>query len=308
MTSSAPAPSAALITADLRVSIDTAVAARGQLLDHRQHPLDLVAFPHRRCAGTRGFAADIDDRGALGRHIGAGLGGRCRIGVGAAIGKAVGRRVDDAHHLRLVESDRSLAQLQRDRGRGDPRPIGGHRLVETASIPSTGTSSLTTRRLALDADQLDQAEPVQPAGEPRDLAVMAEGGIDEARGPDKRAHVPLIALPDAACRNASIGCSLPSCSTCQKVQPLHDGAPCKRRANLVDRPGLPFAGDRAVRADAGRPATLGVRQTRVLPGPSRFRPAGQRRRAAGCACRPSPSSRFRRAAGWRRSVRCATFT
>ena len=36
--------------------------------------------------------------------------------------------------------------------------------------------------LALPADHLDLAEPVQPAREPRDLAVMAEGRIDEAVG------------------------------------------------------------------------------------------------------------------------------
>ena len=33
----------------------------------------------------------------------------------AAVGEAVGRGVDDAHHLRLVEADGALAQLERRR-------------------------------------------------------------------------------------------------------------------------------------------------------------------------------------------------
>ena len=37
-------------------------------------------------------------------------------------------------------------------------------------------------------DQLDRGKPVQPAGEARDLAVMAERGIDEAGRPKERAH------------------------------------------------------------------------------------------------------------------------
>ena len=46
---------------------------------------------------------------------------------------------------------------------------------------STETSSVATRRDAVPLDRFDRGEPVQPAGEPRDLAVMAEGGIDETR-------------------------------------------------------------------------------------------------------------------------------
>jgi hypothetical protein len=43
----APAPSAASITAALRVSIETAVPPAASRLTDRQHPLDLVAFPDR---------------------------------------------------------------------------------------------------------------------------------------------------------------------------------------------------------------------------------------------------------------------
>ena len=52
-----------------------------------------------------------------------------------------------------------------------------------ASMPSTGTSS----RAAVAVDQLDRGEPVQPARQPRDLAVMAERRIDEAGRAEERA-------------------------------------------------------------------------------------------------------------------------
>ena len=80
-------------------------AARGKLADDRHHPLDLIAFPHRCGARPGRFAADVDDRRALGRHVRARFGGGRRIGKVPAVGKAVGRDVDDAHHLRLVEAD-----------------------------------------------------------------------------------------------------------------------------------------------------------------------------------------------------------
>src|SRR5690606_8687791 len=41
----------------------------------------------------------------------------------AAIGKAVGRHVEDAHDLRLVEADGPLSQLQRRMRRGETGPL-----------------------------------------------------------------------------------------------------------------------------------------------------------------------------------------
>ena len=45
---------------------------------------------------------------------------------------------------------------------------------------------------AVDGDELDHREPVEAAGKPRDLAIMAERGIDEAGGAKKGAHMPAL--------------------------------------------------------------------------------------------------------------------
>ena len=124
-------------------------AAAGELADDRHDALDLVAFPHRLRAGPGRFAADIDDRRAFARP--------CRAPASAAaaasaklpaVGEAVGRRVEDAHHLRLVEPDGALAQLQRRPRRGQRLPLRGHVVVEAASrCPRPATSSAATRLL-----------------------------------------------------------------------------------------------------------------------------------------------------------------
>jgi hypothetical protein len=88
-------------------------AGAGELLDDGQDALDLVAFPHRLCTGAGGLAADIDDRGSRGGHGVAGGGGSGRIVVPPSVGKAVGRDVEDADDLRLVEPDRAIARLKR---------------------------------------------------------------------------------------------------------------------------------------------------------------------------------------------------
>ena len=77
-------------------------------------------------------------------------------------------------------------------GRGDGQrcPVGGHARRRSAlRCRSTGTSSADPP--SSDVDQLDRGEPVQPAGQPRDLAVMAERRIDEAGRAEEGAHVPL---------------------------------------------------------------------------------------------------------------------
>ena len=61
-------------------------------------------------------------------------------------------------------------------------------LVEAFLDPLYRNQFTRDALLAFDPDQLNQAEPVQPAGKPGDLAVMAERGIDEARRTDKGAH------------------------------------------------------------------------------------------------------------------------
>jgi hypothetical protein len=92
-------------------------AASRQLPHDRYDPVDLVAFPNRSGAWPRGLAAHVDKRRALRRHSGA----RGSSILGSfelpAVGKAVGRGVDDPHDLRLIEADGALAHPERRTGR-----------------------------------------------------------------------------------------------------------------------------------------------------------------------------------------------
>ena len=105
------------------------------------------------------------------------------------------------------------------------------------------------------------------------------------------------------CRKASSGCSEPPCSTCQKVQPLHDGAPCSAAPTLWIEPACASQAIEPSARTLRRPAALGVGQRRARPEPARFRPARRTRRAAARACRSPSASRFRRAAASRRCAR-----
>ena len=156
-------------------------AAAGKLADDRCDPLDLVAFPDGRSAGASGFTADIDDRRAFRGQARARF--RCCgwIGELTAIGEAVGRRVDDAHDLRLVEADAALAKLQRRSGSGQRLPLRRQGIVE-AVLDSLDKDEFGGDSHAFHRQQLEAGEPVEPAGEARDLAVMPERGIDEAGG------------------------------------------------------------------------------------------------------------------------------
>ena len=77
-------------------------------------------------------------------------------------------------------------------------------------------------------------------------------------------------------------------STCQKVQPLHDGAPCSAAPTLWIEPhGRSHATEPSAR-DLGLPAPLGIGQHRARRDQPAFdqQAEGDARRA--CACRPSP--------------------
>jgi hypothetical protein len=58
-------------------------------------------------------------------------------------------------------------------------PVDGHEL---------GGAALVTVEL----DKLDRREPVEAAGEPRDLSVMAKRGVDESGRTKERAHIPAL--------------------------------------------------------------------------------------------------------------------
>ena len=120
------------MTSALRVSTDTAAPpAASWRITGTTRSISSPSQTGLRARPGR-FAADVDDRRALRRHVRAGLGGRGGIGELAAVGEAVGRGVDDAHHLRLVEADGALAELQRRPRRRQRLPLRGHVLVEAA--------------------------------------------------------------------------------------------------------------------------------------------------------------------------------
>ena len=99
-------------------------AHRRAVLDRGNRTLDLVAFPHRGRAGPGAFPADVDNRRpGLVHRRGVRPGFLGIVEELAAVGEAVGRDVENAHDLRLVEPDRPLAQLQRRVRRGESGPL-----------------------------------------------------------------------------------------------------------------------------------------------------------------------------------------
>ena len=59
-------------------------------------------------------------------------------------------------------------------------------VIEAALDPFDRDNLGGDAAIALDPQELGQAEEVQPAGEPRDLPVMAKRGVDETGGSDER--------------------------------------------------------------------------------------------------------------------------
>ena len=72
---------------------------RGEALDDRDDAAQLLLGGHRRGAGARGLAADVDDRGALLDEPARVADGRRVVVERAAVGERVGRDVDHAHDL-----------------------------------------------------------------------------------------------------------------------------------------------------------------------------------------------------------------
>ena len=148
------------------------------------------------------------------------------------------------------------------------------------------------------------AEPVQPAGEPRDLAVMAERGIDEAGGPDERAHAPLIAPTRCCCRKRvdRLQLARPArrarrSSRCTTARPAARRRPCGSTRHAPSQAIEPSARTLAVQR---RLASVSIDPGGTMPA---FDQQAEGDARLPCACRPSPSSRSRRAAASRRSAR-----
>ncbi len=133
----APDCSAASITATAPGIHGGRSAHQNRGLDRRDTRSITVAFPHRRPAGPRAFAADIDDRRARLPPCRGGMVARDRIVEElAAVGEAVGRDVEDAHHLRLVEPHQRSPRWQRRQ-----RTPSAGQLAAPASTSGAGRTS-----------------------------------------------------------------------------------------------------------------------------------------------------------------------
>jgi hypothetical protein len=160
------------------------------MFDDRQHAGALVTFPDRRRAGTRRFAADVDDRCARRGHGNAALDSARRVAFEAvAVREAVGCDVENADDLRLVEPDQPVTEADRRPRRGQIGPgapgalvqivrQGGEHIVDLLDRDEVDRSAV----IAVNADQLDRSKPEQAARQPRHLSVEAERAIDEAGG------------------------------------------------------------------------------------------------------------------------------
>ena len=74
--------------------------ARRQLFDHRHDAAQFLGFSHRLRARARGFAAEVENFRALRDQLQRVRDGPGRIKKFSAVGKGVGRDVDDAHDER----------------------------------------------------------------------------------------------------------------------------------------------------------------------------------------------------------------
>ena len=85
---------------DLRMAgIDAhAYAFSGKRANHIEHAVELFFHGNLGRPGTRGFAAHVDNEGALVDHLACSRKRLLGIGVAAPIGKGVGGYIQDAHH------------------------------------------------------------------------------------------------------------------------------------------------------------------------------------------------------------------
>ena len=146
---------------------------------------NLVTLPDGLGAGTRGFAADIDQGRTMAQHVHAE-----RDGIGRrAAGKAVGRDVEDAHDLRLIERDGAGAELQRCAGRGEASQAGAGLFGNAGGVSGDvrfkrieGQEPLVHAVAITDVDQLHHCEEGQSSRQSENLPVITERRVDEARG------------------------------------------------------------------------------------------------------------------------------
>ena len=81
------------------------------MAQHRQHPGQLFLQIRLTGTGAGGFTADVQQVSAVAQQLVAVRLGRVGAAVLAAVGKRIGRDVDDAHHLRPAQIDQKTAGL-----------------------------------------------------------------------------------------------------------------------------------------------------------------------------------------------------
>ncbi len=187
MTIAAPAPSAASITAALRVSIETAVppaasratAGRTRSISSPSQtgfapgrvdspPTSTIAAPASAMAKPAWTAAS----GSAKRPPSEKLSG-VTLRIAATCGWS-------SRTTRSPRPSGARGEVRRLQVRSAPAP----KAASAGSIRSTGTSSASTRPAAVHRDPLDRGEPEHSAGEAGDLAVVPERRVDEGGGPE----------------------------------------------------------------------------------------------------------------------------
>ncbi len=186
-----------------RVDADRHLYALGpQRADHRQDPGLLLLRGHGRSTGSRAFSADVEDVCAIGDQLQAMLKRGLNRIMAAAVRKAVGRYIDDAH---------DQGQCQAGHGRRNSKQIQGRCHDECPlAKPSGIIPTRATRRPPPDQYRLysTQARPFPAA--PR--------GARTPRGPARPSRwlVPQVACaswpPARACVLLRRACACRRCS------------------------------------------------------------------------------------------------
>ena len=220
------------------------------------------------------------------------------IGELAAVREAVGRDVDDAHHLRLVEADGALAELQRRPRGGQRLPLRGHVLVEALFDALDRHQLGRARRWPSILSSSTAANQFSPPASRATLPSWPKGESTKAVG---RRRVRMRSRYSAArccCRKASSGFERAALVDVPEGPAVARRRALQRRADLVDRARM-RARKRSSRRRGPSRSSGAWRRSASLPGGTSPLSTSTPNATRGCvALVGAPSaSRFRRAAG-----------
>jgi len=147
-----------------------------QSLENRNHSTQLLVQRDTLGSGPGRLAADVHDRGALVEHPPRVRDGDLGPHEAAAVGEAVGRDVEDAHDLWLVEPDRPCAKLERSVDALQIFELFARRIGQVRERGAQFGQRITSPCCHLAAVARDQRKPAgidQPASQPQRLALFA---------------------------------------------------------------------------------------------------------------------------------------